>query len=85
MTSIRVSIVLTPNDVGATGSKQVGVAVNKSGPLIEFFPPLDSMAVNPDAMLDAYDAHSGEHLTVRYVFYNNKLRGVPGANIASFA
>lgn len=66
---------LTANDVGATGSKQVGVAVKKSGPLLDFFPALDSTAVNPDAMLVAYDAHSGEQLKVRYVYYNNKLRG----------
>ena len=68
-------MVLTPNDVGATGSKQVGVAVKKSGPLIEFFPPLESDGENPDAMLDAYDSHSGERLGVRYVYYNNRMRG----------
>jgi predicted HNH restriction endonuclease len=72
---MRVSTILTANDVGATGSNQVGVAVKKSGPLIEFFPPLDKAAENPDVILHAHDAHSGERLEVRYVYYNNKIRG----------
>lgn len=75
MIRIRVSIVLTPNDAGATGSNQAGVAVKKSGPLIDFFPPLDSGGENPDVMLDAYNAHSGEPLGARYVYYNNRRRG----------
>jgi hypothetical protein len=75
MLEIKVSKELTANDVGATGSHQLGIAIPKSGPMIDFFPRLDWSLDNPDVMLNAVDMHSGERLAVRYVYYNNSFRG----------
>ena len=45
----RILKVLTPNDVGATHSHQAGWAIQKG--VIDFFPPLDPLEVNPDTWL----------------------------------
>lgn len=75
MRRIRVTKLLTANDVGATGSHQAGVAILKSDYVIDFFPYLDKESNNPDKILTAFDVHSGEAIEVRYVYYNNWLRG----------
>jgi hypothetical protein len=65
---------LTANDVGATGSHQVGVHVPKTGGFISFFPRLDSSRKNPDARIVFRD-FANLKWEFRFVHYNNKYFG----------
>lgn len=65
--------ILTENDVGTTGSHQVGVHVPKSqnGPL-SILPCLDPRLRNPEASVDCVD-EDGRLWHFRFVYYNGKL------------
>jgi hypothetical protein len=60
---------LTANDVGATGSHQVGVHVPK--PMAAFFPPLVESTLNPEAWL--HIRHGELDMYWRYIHYNNAV------------
>ena len=65
---------LSLNDVGATGAHQAGILIPKKGPLLEFFPFLDSKAENPRTSISFEDEY-GKIWSFSYIYYNNKLRG----------
>ena len=68
--------ILTPNDLGKTGSHQMGIAVSKK--LLPFFPPLDETKKNPDCHITIVDKKDGETFLWRFIHYNNKLHSVHG-------
>jgi hypothetical protein len=65
---------LSPNDVGATGSHQVGILVPKIGGYLAFFPRLDPSAKNPSVLI-AFTEDSGRKWCFRFVYYNNRKFG----------
>ncbi len=65
-----ISKLLSPNDVGETGSHQVGILVPKYGGFLDFFPRLNTNALNPDASVDFLDPN-GKHWGFRFIYYNN--------------
>lgn len=71
----QVTKVLTPNDVGTTGSHQAGITVPKTGDMLEFFPALDATDYNPRAHLQGFDEAHSVDFPLTYVYYNGKLHG----------
>lgn len=65
---------LTANDVGATGSHQVGIHIPKTGGCLHFFPQLDSSLKNPDIHIVFSDAKHRKW-EFRFIHYNNKKFG----------
>ena len=64
---------LTANDLGKTGSHQVGIAIPKDKHL--FFGLLDETKLNPDVKLDFLDKQNNKRHKLRFVYYNNKFHG----------
>ena len=64
---------LTANDLGKTGSHQVGIAIPKDKHL--FFGLLDETRLNPDVRLDFFDKQNNKRYKLRFIYYNNKLHG----------
>ncbi len=76
--TLRFVKVLSANDVGATGAHMAGIAIPKGNHgLINFLPELDSSIKNPSVRIEA-DTDSGEVITLRYVYYNNKIHDPAG-------
>lgn len=73
MTTV-VEKVLSPNDIGLTGSHQAGILIPKQGELLHFFPNLDSSLYNPRAVLNFTDIY-GVVWKFNYIYYNSRLRG----------
>jgi hypothetical protein len=64
---------LSANDVGTTGGHMGGILVPKGdGELLAFLPPLDVSKLNPSAWIECQTS-GGEHLRLRFVYYNNRL------------
>lgn len=70
-----VSKVLTPNDVGTTGSHQAGIAVPRQDAMLAFFPSLDATQYNPRQSLLFREAHSIDEWPLNFIYYNGKLHG----------
>ena len=66
---------LTPNDLGQTGSHQVGIVVPKRFALSTFFPLLPYDDVNPRRILTFIDEETGQQVKTNFIYYNNKRRG----------
>lgn len=66
---------LTPNDLGMTGSHQAGLHIPKDPRVISFFPALDENAENPDCRLEMSSEELGATVSLRFVHYNSRLRG----------
>jgi hypothetical protein len=75
MPTTAITKVLSPNDVGATGSHQAGILVPKNPQILSFFPPLDRTARNPRQTLSFIDDDKITHWDFQYIYYNNKLFG----------
>lgn len=63
--------VLTRNDVGTTGSHQVGIHIPKD--LARYMPPLDESSKNPECAIDV--TSGGISWRWRYIHYNGKIIG----------
>ena len=70
----RVEKVLSPNDVGATGTHQSGILIPKKSDLLSFFPQLNSEAENPRHILQ-FEDDLGRIWKFALIYYNNKRRG----------
>ena len=70
----RVEKVLSPNDVGATGTHQSGILIPKKSDLLSFFPQLNAEAENPRHVLQ-FEDDLGRIWKFALIYYNNKLRG----------
>ena len=66
---------LSANDLGRTGSHQVGVVIPKNLAMSSFFPTLPYEEVNPRRILTFADSDTGETISVNFIYYNNKRRG----------
>src|SRR5665647_337211 len=71
----EVSKVLTPNDLGITGTHQAGIAIPKDPDILAFFPRLDPTRYNPDCHVAVYTPATGDHWQLRFVYYNSKTHG----------
>lgn len=69
-----ISKVLSPNDVGETGTHQAGFLIPKSGNTKFFFPPLDGTVKNPRHNLVFYDEVSNRW-EFSFIYYNGKKFG----------
>lgn len=65
--------ILSANDVGETGSHQVGVYIPRAPEILGFFPPLDEHTKNPQVHIDFVHDLDNTHYTFKFVHYNNKL------------
>lgn len=68
---------LSSNDVGATGTHQSGILIQKSDARHALLPALDFNVKNPDACLICVDERGRRH-DLRFVYYNNKLHDENG-------
>lgn len=68
----RILKILSPNDLGLTGSHQAGLCVPMS--VAAFFPPLDSTLLNPDAWFSV-TGPAAQSWQWRYIYYNSRLHG----------
>jgi len=68
--------VLSPNDVGVTGSHQAGLLVPKNIARLSYFPALDISMLNPRKKLAFYDVVRDEFISLNFIFYNNKDLGL---------
>lgn len=66
--------VLSPNDVGDTGTHQAGLLVPKDSTILEFFPALDSTLKNPRATITC-GAPDGTEWEFCFIYYNNSRFG----------
>lgn len=70
-----VSKVLTPNDVGTTGSHQAGIAVPRQDAMLAFFPALDATKYNPRQSLLFREIGGIDEWPLNFIYYNGKLHG----------
>jgi hypothetical protein len=67
-----ISKILSPNDIGKTGTHQAGILIPKRGGILSFFPGLNSNRKNPRHFLTFYD-DEGQPWHFAFIYYNNKL------------
>jgi hypothetical protein len=66
---------LSANDLGWTGSHQVGICIPKSVVRLGFFPELDTESFNPNCLIAARLEPSGQSAVLKYIYYNGRLTG----------
>jgi hypothetical protein len=69
----EVSVRLTANDIGTTGSHNAGIYVPKDPRILSLLPNLDKTERNPDAWFKAYFPELGKIFDLRYIYYNNQF------------
>ncbi len=69
---IAISKILSPNDLGETGSHQAGICVPKKTEILSFFPDLGNEEKNPRATMYFKD-NFGKTLKTNFIYYNNKF------------
>jgi hypothetical protein len=69
-----ISKLLSKNDVGETGSHQVGILIPKNVEILSFFPPLAPNVKNPRALI-RFREESGSTWDLAFIYYNNKFFG----------
>lgn len=74
MKASQVVKILSANDVGATGTHQSGILVQKDAAVLEIFPKLDGTVLNPRAALTARD-QADHSWGLTFIYYNNRLFG----------
>lgn len=77
MAAVRPSVIakmLSPNDVGETGTHQAGIVVPKTTGALAFFPALDANDKNPRHAITARDT-DGRAWKLNFIYYNNALFG----------
>jgi Restriction endonuclease EcoRII, N-terminal len=73
---LEFSKALSANELGITNSHQAGLLVPKRIALLSYFPSLDRFAANPREPLNFYVPDLEIEITLNYIYYNNKDRGV---------
>ena len=66
--------VLSPNDLGLTGTHQAGILVPKQRKILSVFPPLDVKALNPTVFFDVIGPDD-QTWRLAFKYYNNKRFG----------
>ena len=65
--------VLSNNDLGLTGTHQAGILIPKRKEILDFFPFLYPVAVNPRAEI-SFEDESGQIWKFNFIYYNNRFR-----------
>lgn len=73
---IEFSKVLSANELGITKSHQAGLLIPKRIALLSYFPRLDRFAINPRETMDFFISDLGLGVSLNYIYYNNKDRGL---------
>ena len=66
---------LTANDLGLTGSHQVGICIPQPVVRLGFFPELDTESFNPECPIAARVEPGGRSVALKYIYYNGRLTG----------
>jgi len=77
---MRISKVLTSNDVGATGSHQAGIVIPSQIAECGFFPTLNHGIINPRIQISVEIPPTGSFLKINYIYYNGRLHGTSTRN-----
>jgi hypothetical protein len=72
---MKISKILSLNDVGSTGSHQAGMHIPKDPQIIAFFPALNNNIKNPRCEIYAMDVSSNKMWKFNFIYYNNKFFG----------
>jgi len=72
---IRFAKILSPNDLGRTGSHQAGILVPKNSPLRVLLDESTVADSNPRRFLYPYSEYLGRSVECCLIYYNNRLRG----------
>lgn len=78
MSNTTIAKILTPNDIGQTGSHQDGITIPKK--MVSFLPTLNAAEENPSVNLRGIDVHSQLDMDIRYIYYNKKIHGTGTRN-----
>ncbi|MGN7150380.1 EcoRII N-terminal effector-binding domain-containing protein [Arthrobacter sp. SAFR-179] len=70
-----VTKVLTPNDIGSTGSHQAGIVVPRQDAMLAFFPALDASEYNPRQPIHFQEVDGIDEWALNFIYYNGKLHG----------
>lgn len=73
---LEFSKILSANELGITQSHQAGLLVPKRIALLSYFPSLDPFAINPREVMNFYVLDLGVEVSLNYIYYNNKDRGL---------
>jgi hypothetical protein len=73
---LEFSKILSANELGITQSHQAGLLVPKRIALLPYFPSLDPFAINPREAMNFYVLDLGIEVSLNYIYYNNKDRGL---------
>ena len=79
-TTHAIGKVLSANDVGATGSNQVGILIPKDPRILSFFPSLNPAVKDPSVFLNFVWDHDGTSYEFRFVYYNGATLGASTRN-----
>jgi len=71
---MKISKILSINDVGKNKSHQAGILVPKNAEFLTFFPSLDSSKKNPRKAI-IFEDTSGKEWEFMFIYYNNKFFG----------
>lgn len=74
-TIASVTKVLTPNDIGSTGSHQAGIVVPRQDTMLAFFPALDASEYNPRELILFREVGALDEWALNFIYYNGKLHG----------
>ena len=77
---MKISKILSRNDVGSTGGHQSGVVVPKEIARGGFFPKLNEELINPRSEVRLISKHDGSLVRASFIFYNGKLHGTSTRN-----
>ena len=75
MSTTSITKILSPSDIGITGSHQAGILVPKVPEILSFFPALSQRAKNPRHTLSFMDDDELTTWDFQYIYYNNKFFG----------
>lgn len=72
---VKCAKILSPNDLGLTGSHQSGILVPRSSPLAALISPHQHEEVNPRRALRPILTNISAPVVSTLIYYNNKRRG----------
>lgn len=77
---MKISKVLSKNDLGSTGGHQSGVVIPVRVARSAFMPQLNDQLINPRLVLMLKDEANGVEYPVNFIYYNGKLHGTSTRN-----
>ena len=74
MTPAMIYKILSPNDVGETGTHQAGILIPKDSGILSFFPVLRKSVKNPRERI-VFEDRAGQYWQFNFIYYNNRFFG----------